>query len=77
MIIHPSQIPVAHELYSPTPEEVEYSKKVIEFFEEEGLAKGLASVSMDGKMVDTPVYTSAQNVVARYEEIKAQEAKIK
>lgn len=77
MIIHPSQIPVAHELYSPTAEEVEYSKKVIKFFEEEGLAKGLASVSMDGKMVDTPVYTSAQNVVARYEEIKAQEAKMK
>ncbi len=77
MIIHPSQIKVAHELYSPTEEEVEYSKQVIKFFEEEGLAKGLASVSMDGKMVDTPVYTSAQNVVNMYNEIKEQEAKIK
>ena len=75
MIIHPSQIPVAHELYSPTTDEVEYSKKVIKFFEEEGLAKGLASVSMDGKMVDTPVYTSAQNVVNMYNEIQEQEAK--
>jgi hypothetical protein len=40
MIIHPSQIPVAHRLYSPTPEEVAYAGKIVRFFEEEGLAKG-------------------------------------
>ena len=71
MLIHPSQIEVAHRLYSPTEEEVAFSEKVVKFFEEEGLAKGLASVSMDGQMVDTPVYTSAQEVIARYNEIKA------
>lgn len=70
MIIHPSQIAAAHELYSPTREEAAHAEKVIRFFEEEGLAKGLASVSMDGQMVDTPVYTSAQNVLAMYREIQ-------
>jgi len=69
MIIHPSQISVSHELYSPTQDEVSEAKKIIKFFEEEGLSKGLAAVSLDGKMIDTPVYTSAQNVVARYEAI--------
>lgn len=54
MIIHPSQIAVAHELYSPTEEEVAHARKVKKFFEEEGLAKGLASVSMDGAMVVRP-----------------------
>ena len=40
MIIHPSQIPVAHRLYSPTGEQVAHARKVKQFFEEEGLAKG-------------------------------------
>ncbi len=73
MIIHPSQIAVAHRLYSPTAEEVAYAEKVVKFFEEEGLAKGLASVSMDGKMVDTPVYTSAQDVLTFYQAIQEKE----
>lgn len=74
MIIHPSQIAVAHELYSPTAEAVEHAKKVKKFFEEEGLAKGLASVSMDGAMVDTPVYVSACEVLDRAAAIAEKEA---
>ena len=74
MIIHPSQIEPAHRIYSPKDEEVEHARKVVKFFEEEGLAKGLASVAMDGKMVDTPVYVNAQEVIARFEEIQAKEA---
>ena len=65
---------VAHELYSPTQEEVELAAKTKKFFEEEGLAKGLASVSMDGAMVDTPVYVSACEVLDRAAAIKEKEA---
>lgn len=74
MIIHPSQIALAHSLYSPTEEEVAYAKKVAAYFETEGLAKGLASVSLDGKMVDTPVYTSALDVINLYHKIREKEA---
>ncbi len=77
MIIHPSQIPVAHRLSSPDDERVAYSRKVKKFFEEESLAKGLAFVSMDGAMVDTPVYVAACEVIDRYEGIQAKEAKRK
>ncbi len=77
MIIHPSQIPVAHRLYSPTADEVAHAQKVKKFFEEEGLAKGLASVSMEGAMVDTPVYVSACEVIEMFEAIQAKEAKRK
>lgn len=65
MIIHPSQVPVAHELYSPTAEEIAHAEKIKKFFEEEGLAKGLASVSLEGAMVDTPVYVAACEVLER------------
>ena len=74
MIIHPSQIEIAHRLYSPSAEEVEYAKVVTKFFEEEGLGKGLASVALDGKMIDTPVYVNAQGVLSRYQEIQEKEA---
>ena len=42
-----------------------------------GLAKGLASVSMDGAMVDTPVYVSACETIERFEAIQAKEAQRK
>lgn len=70
MIIHPSQIAVAHELYSPSEKRVTYARRVKAYFEEEGLAKGLASVSMDGAMVDTPVYVAACELIERYEAIE-------
>ena len=73
MLIHPSQVAVAHELYSPTQEEVAEAETIKKFFEEEGLAKGLAAVSLDGKMVDTPVYLSAMNVLEFYAAIQEQE----
>ena len=75
MIIHPSQIAVAHEIYSPTPEEIEEAEKIKKHFEEEGLAKGLAAVPMDGKMVDTPVYEGALSVLKFYAAIQEQEAR--
>jgi len=42
----------------------------VKAFEEEGLAKGKASIAVDGEMVDTPVYLNAKDVLARDNEIK-------
>jgi len=69
MIIHPSQIEIANKLYAPSDADVEHAKRVVKVFEEDALAKGLAAVALDGKMVDTPVYASAKGVLERYEEI--------
>jgi citrate lyase subunit beta/citryl-CoA lyase len=73
-IIHPKQIPVAHKVYSPQPERIEWAKKITKAFEEEGLAKGSASVGVDGQMIDTPVYIDGKNILARAEEIEKKEA---
>jgi len=75
MIIHPGQIEVANKIYAPSDAEVEHAAKVVKVFEEEGLAKGLAAVALEGKMVDTPVYISAKGVLARYNEIREKENK--
>jgi len=44
-------------------------------FEEEGIAKGTAAVTYKGKMVDTPVYENAMQILRTMEEIKAADAK--
>ena len=73
-IIHPAQIPVAHKVYSPDPARVEWAKTITKVFEEEGLAKGSASVGYEGSMIDIPVYRDGLNILARQAEIDEKEA---
>jgi citrate lyase subunit beta/citryl-CoA lyase len=77
MLIHPSQIEPSHRIYTPSAEDVEWAQGVVKVFEEEGLAKGAAAVTYQGKMVDTPVYENAKTVLATMEEISAMEGKRK
>lgn len=77
MLIHPSQIEPSHRIYTPSAEDVEWAQGVVKVFEEEGIAKGAAAVTYQGKMVDTPVYENAKTVLATMEEISAMEAQRK
>jgi citrate lyase subunit beta / citryl-CoA lyase len=70
--IHPSQVPLLNEGFSPDQELVEYSRRVIEVYEE-AESQGRASVALDGKMIDIPVYVRAQRLFARAERIAAME----
>jgi citrate lyase subunit beta/citryl-CoA lyase len=76
MLIHPSQIKPSHEIYTQSADDVEWAEGVKKVFEEEGIAKGSAAVSYKGKMVDTPVYENALQILRTMEEIKAAEAKV-
>lgn len=71
MIIHPSQVEPSNRLYSPDPADVDWANGVVKVFEEEGIAKGKAAVSFNGKMVDTPVYLNAKDILAAQAEIEA------
>jgi citrate lyase subunit beta/citryl-CoA lyase len=51
---HASWIRVCNEGFRPSPEEISYYRKVREVFAE-GLKRGMASVPIDGKMIDVPV----------------------
>jgi citrate lyase subunit beta/citryl-CoA lyase len=70
--IHPDQIPILHRVFSPTPEGVEHARRVVQAFKE-GVEKGTASVSLDGKMVDVPVFERAKIILNRAEAIEAVE----
>jgi citrate lyase subunit beta/citryl-CoA lyase len=60
--IHPDQVAVLNRAFSPPPEKVERAGRAVEAFEA-GLRNGTASVSMDGAMVDTPVYRRAKHIL--------------
>ena len=75
MIMHPSQVEPSNRLYAPDPADVEWAQGVVKVFEEEGLAKGKAAVSYLGKMVDTPVYDNARDILAAQAEIDAKNKK--
>ncbi len=75
MLIHPGQIEPSHKIYTPSADDVEWAEGVKKVFEEEGLAKGAAAVTYKGKMVDTPVYENALQILRTMEEIRAAEAK--
>jgi citrate lyase subunit beta/citryl-CoA lyase len=77
MLINPGQIEPSNRIYTPAPEDVAWAKGVVKVFEEEGIAKGKASVSYLGKMVDTPVYENARTILATMNEIAAFDAKRK
>lgn len=62
--IHPSQIPIIHQAFAPTPAEVEKAVKIVAAFEE-AQQKGLAVVSLGSKMIDPPVVQRAIKLVAR------------
>jgi citrate lyase subunit beta/citryl-CoA lyase len=62
--IHPDQVTVLNRVFTPDPAKVEYARRVVEAYED-GVRRGTASVNLDGKMVDVPVYKRAQVVLAR------------
>ena len=57
--IHPAQIDVINEAFSPSPSEIEHARGVIEAFEE-AQSRGRGSTSLDGHVVDVPVVKRAE-----------------
>jgi len=57
--IHPDQVPIINEAFTPTAEDVAHARRVIEAF-----AAGAGTVALDGKMLDMPHLKQAQRVLA-------------
>lgn len=62
-VVSPRQIPVVHQVYTPTPEEVRHALQVTEKMEE-ARRRGSAVAVLNGKMVDRPVLQQAERTLA-------------
>jgi citrate lyase subunit beta/citryl-CoA lyase len=71
--IHPSQIELANDEFSPSETEVERARRIIDALRE-AEAAGKGAASLDGKMIDAASERMARNVIAMNEAIRARAA---
>ncbi len=63
-VVHPSQIGIANEIFSPTKEEVEWAERVVREVQQAS-AKARGAVRVDGSLVDAVHYRLAKDVLGR------------
>jgi citrate lyase subunit beta/citryl-CoA lyase len=64
MTIHPDQIPVVNGAFTPSPDEIEASRALLEAFEQ-GRSDGRGAVRFRGQMIDAPHLERARRILAR------------
>ncbi|MCL2381951.1 MAG: CoA ester lyase [Treponema sp.] len=67
--ISPRHVGAINRAFSPTQDEVDYARRVLEAIEE-AKAQGKGAVSLFGKMIDAPIVLRAQQVIAMDAAIK-------
>ncbi|MFP4125066.1 MAG: HpcH/HpaI aldolase/citrate lyase family protein [Alphaproteobacteria bacterium] len=68
--IHPSQIELANEIFSPPETEVEKARRVLEAMEQ-ARREGKGAVSLDGRLLDIASIRQAETLVAKADQIAA------
>jgi citrate lyase subunit beta / citryl-CoA lyase len=66
--IHPRQLPIIHEVFTPTREDVAWAQEVVDAFERSG---GEALQLASGEFVDVPVATRARRMLELTNELQA------
>ncbi|HEX6992936.1 MAG TPA: CoA ester lyase [Gammaproteobacteria bacterium] len=61
LAIHPAQVDLLNEVFTPSREEVERARRIVAAFE---AAPGVGAISLDGRMLDRPHLARARRVIA-------------
>ncbi len=70
LAIHPGQVEVINEAFTPTPEECDWARKVVAAFE---ASPGVGAIGLEGKMLDMPHLKQARSVLALAEELSSRD----
>lgn len=63
-IIHPNQVSAVQEAFTPSDDEVDYARRIVETFES-SQREGKGAYALDGKMIDMPLLKNARKVLDR------------
>jgi citrate lyase beta subunit len=63
-VIHPNQVPVVQEAFTPSDSAIEYAKRIVESFES-SQKQGRGAYALDGRMIDMPLLKNAEKVLDR------------
>jgi len=64
MAIHPAQVSVVNEAFTPDPAEVDWAERVLAA-REDAAAEGRGVFAVDGEMIDAPLVTQAETILGR------------
>lgn len=65
--IHPAQIPVVQRAFSPTDQQLAYSRELIAAFRQ-NQSQGIGSFNFHGKMIDRPTLLQAENIINMFDD---------
>jgi len=71
-VIHPRQIPIVHQIFAPTQQEIAYARSVLEAYDD-ALKRKSGVVALNGNLIDQPIVTRAQRVLAYAEAVTRDE----
>ena len=63
-VIHPNQVKVTQEAFTPSDKMIEEARRIVETFEA-SQKEGKGAYALDGKMIDMPLLKNAQKVLER------------
>ncbi len=67
--IHPSQIELANEVYSPAPAEIDRAERILQAMED-GAKQGKGAVTLDGRLIDAASIRMAENLMRKVEQMR-------
>ncbi len=67
-VVHPSQVEIANEVYSPTQAEVDEARKIVEAYDSSAKQK-IGAIRLDEKLIDAVHYRKAKALIEKAEEI--------
>jgi malyl-CoA/(S)-citramalyl-CoA lyase len=70
--IHPSQIELANEVFTPDEHVVEKTRRIISAMRQ-AAADGKGAVSLDGRLIDAASIRMAESLLAKFEQIEARD----
>jgi malyl-CoA/(S)-citramalyl-CoA lyase len=73
--IHPSQIELANQVYTPSPRLVERTRRIVEAMKAAS-AEGKGAVSLDGRLIDAASIRMAENLLAKLGQIEARQEQL-
>ncbi|MCL5057898.1 MAG: CoA ester lyase [Actinobacteria bacterium] len=65
LVIHPTQVAPVNRVFTPTPQEFEYARKVVAAFDE-AERSGTAVIQVEGRLVEYPIYRRALEILGLY-----------
>jgi citrate lyase subunit beta/citryl-CoA lyase len=64
LCIHPSQVPLANEIFTPSDDQIAAARRIVEAWNT-AMASGEGVFSLDGKMIDAPLVAIQKRVLER------------